>query len=66
MDMKIIKPLSSSISALIYGNVQNKDVGIRDVDSKTVNLNFFISLGDHNSSDQRIKSSHLKHSGAQK
>lgn len=47
MDMKIIKSLSSSISVLMYGNVQNKDVTIRDVDSKTVNPNFFISLGDH-------------------
>jgi hypothetical protein len=25
MDMKIIKPPSSSISVLMYGNVQNKD-----------------------------------------
>ncbi|MGC2383160.1 MAG: hypothetical protein WA631_08655 [Nitrososphaeraceae archaeon] len=45
--MKIIKPLSSSISVLMDGNMQNKDVTIRTVDSKTVNLNFFISPGDH-------------------
>ena len=56
MDMKIIKPLSSSISVLMDGNMQNKDVTIRTVDSKTVNLNFFISPGD-----DKVKISGLNH-----
>jgi hypothetical protein len=52
MDMEIIKPVGSSISVLMDGNMQDKDVTHQSCGFKDSKLKFFHIA---------IKSSHLNH-----